>query len=385
MTAFGMTGAGEFSLAVTDCGKYLNGVNLGTRYEGEHRPVIAERSRTYLRRNRQLHRSLRPHRQLHTMDGLAELGRHVQEGNVRLCPLKHGRAPELVLLELEDRRVLRLRQDRDARLVIQARARAGLDPQRPARRLGRVRERRALVRLAHQGRREHPRERDRDARVAACVHLARRRGDAPPELHADRRNPDAVRGRALGRGERGQGGQRVEQCGRPDGYGGPHPGVQLPRPVGRSGRFATQPAVWGSCEARDGQSEDHARARGMISLRALVLRCPCLLPSVRLHIEPRFTHHQFWTVPSPTKPDLSISIRTCLFFFLVLISVKPAVPSVRIPSLYLIFAVITPLRFWFASCCIHFVCSRPRSSMLAAGRCVPGTTRYFLASSVRGP
>lgn len=35
MDAFGMTAAGEFSLAVTDCGKYLNGVGLGTRYEGK--------------------------------------------------------------------------------------------------------------------------------------------------------------------------------------------------------------------------------------------------------------------------------------------------------------------------------------------------------------
>jgi len=36
MTAFGITAAGEFSLAITDCGKYLNGVNLGTRYEGNY-------------------------------------------------------------------------------------------------------------------------------------------------------------------------------------------------------------------------------------------------------------------------------------------------------------------------------------------------------------
>lgn len=36
MSAFGMTAAGEFSNAVTDCGKWLNGVNLGTRYEGTY-------------------------------------------------------------------------------------------------------------------------------------------------------------------------------------------------------------------------------------------------------------------------------------------------------------------------------------------------------------
>ncbi|KDQ60685.1 glycoside hydrolase family 5 protein [Jaapia argillacea MUCL 33604] len=36
MTAFGMTGAGEFSNAVTDCGKWVNGVGLGTRYEGNY-------------------------------------------------------------------------------------------------------------------------------------------------------------------------------------------------------------------------------------------------------------------------------------------------------------------------------------------------------------
>ncbi|KAG6850605.1 hypothetical protein H0H93_011273 [Arthromyces matolae] len=35
-TNFGLTTAGEFSNAVTDCGLYLNGVNLGTRYEGTY-------------------------------------------------------------------------------------------------------------------------------------------------------------------------------------------------------------------------------------------------------------------------------------------------------------------------------------------------------------
>ena len=33
-SAFGLTNAGEFSNAVTDCGLYLNGVNLGARYDG---------------------------------------------------------------------------------------------------------------------------------------------------------------------------------------------------------------------------------------------------------------------------------------------------------------------------------------------------------------
>ena len=36
MTAFGMTAAGEFSLAVNDCGLFVNGVGLGTRYEGTY-------------------------------------------------------------------------------------------------------------------------------------------------------------------------------------------------------------------------------------------------------------------------------------------------------------------------------------------------------------
>ncbi|TFK29814.1 exo-beta-1,3-glucanase [Coprinopsis marcescibilis] len=36
MTAFGLTNAGEWSNAVTDCGLYLNGVGLGTRYEGTY-------------------------------------------------------------------------------------------------------------------------------------------------------------------------------------------------------------------------------------------------------------------------------------------------------------------------------------------------------------
>lgn len=33
-TNFGVTAAGEFSLATNDCGLFVNGVGLGTRYEG---------------------------------------------------------------------------------------------------------------------------------------------------------------------------------------------------------------------------------------------------------------------------------------------------------------------------------------------------------------
>jgi glucan 1,3-beta-glucosidase len=36
MGSFGLTTAGEFSNAVTDCGLFLNGVGLGTRYEGTY-------------------------------------------------------------------------------------------------------------------------------------------------------------------------------------------------------------------------------------------------------------------------------------------------------------------------------------------------------------
>ena len=36
MSAFGMTSAGEFSNAINDCGLFVNGVNLGTRYEGNY-------------------------------------------------------------------------------------------------------------------------------------------------------------------------------------------------------------------------------------------------------------------------------------------------------------------------------------------------------------
>lgn len=38
MSAFGLSAAGEFSLAVNDCGLYVNGVGLGTRYEGTYTP-----------------------------------------------------------------------------------------------------------------------------------------------------------------------------------------------------------------------------------------------------------------------------------------------------------------------------------------------------------
>ncbi|KAF9567579.1 exo-beta-1,3-glucanase [Agrocybe pediades] len=40
MASFGLTTAGEFSNAVTDCGLFLNGVNLGTRYEGNYTPGV---------------------------------------------------------------------------------------------------------------------------------------------------------------------------------------------------------------------------------------------------------------------------------------------------------------------------------------------------------
>ena len=35
MSDFGLTNAGEWSNAVNDCGLFLNGVGLGTRYEGD--------------------------------------------------------------------------------------------------------------------------------------------------------------------------------------------------------------------------------------------------------------------------------------------------------------------------------------------------------------
>ncbi len=36
MTAFGLTSAGEFSNAINDCGLFVNGVGLGTRYDGTY-------------------------------------------------------------------------------------------------------------------------------------------------------------------------------------------------------------------------------------------------------------------------------------------------------------------------------------------------------------
>ncbi len=36
MAGFGLTTAGEFSNAVNDCGLYVNGVNLGSRFEGTY-------------------------------------------------------------------------------------------------------------------------------------------------------------------------------------------------------------------------------------------------------------------------------------------------------------------------------------------------------------
>ena len=36
MSSFGFTTAGEFSNAINDCGLFVNGVNLGTRFEGNY-------------------------------------------------------------------------------------------------------------------------------------------------------------------------------------------------------------------------------------------------------------------------------------------------------------------------------------------------------------
>jgi glucan 1,3-beta-glucosidase len=36
MSEFGFTIVGEFSNAVTDCGLFLNGVGMGSRYEGTY-------------------------------------------------------------------------------------------------------------------------------------------------------------------------------------------------------------------------------------------------------------------------------------------------------------------------------------------------------------
>jgi len=36
MSAFGLTAAGEFSNAVNDCALYLNGVGIGSRFDGTY-------------------------------------------------------------------------------------------------------------------------------------------------------------------------------------------------------------------------------------------------------------------------------------------------------------------------------------------------------------
>lgn len=45
MQAAAPTMVGEFSMATNDCGKYLNGVGLGTRYEGTYQEAGQEESR----------------------------------------------------------------------------------------------------------------------------------------------------------------------------------------------------------------------------------------------------------------------------------------------------------------------------------------------------
>ena len=101
MSAFGLTNAGEFSNAVTDCGLFLNGVNLGTRYEGTYPgnwPVVGDCSvwtdwQNYDSATKQaIHQFA-----LASMDAL-----QVRLGSVSMFTTSDFRS-ELFLLDMEDR------------------------------------------------------------------------------------------------------------------------------------------------------------------------------------------------------------------------------------------------------------------------------------------
>lgn len=129
MGAFGMTAAGEFSNAVTDCGLWVNGVGQGTRYEGNWTggSSPSQGSCTPWTDYQNYDQPTKDAIMTFAMASMDAL----QVGAHRLCFIpadKH--VAELVLLDMEDRSVQRYRTDRVSSMVLFARPPRRVDASR---------------------------------------------------------------------------------------------------------------------------------------------------------------------------------------------------------------------------------------------------------------
>lgn len=140
MNNFGFSFSGEFSLAVTDCGEYLNNVGNGARYDGTY--IAPGSTVSYgLLLQRRCHlvdvinfvttdTDISSGWQLRRMEQLANLDGRAQVGFADYCFSGDGRCPELVLLDLEDRQQHKDRLCAQSHVELQGRHGAGLDAYR---------------------------------------------------------------------------------------------------------------------------------------------------------------------------------------------------------------------------------------------------------------
>jgi len=130
MGAFGLTGAGEFSNAVTDCGLWVNGVGLGTRYEGTYTPgtwpVVGNCSTwtDWQKWNSTMKASIQQFA-LASMDALQVGGQLWKFDNSY-----EFISVELVLLDVEDRKLLGHWRRRVTAMVVPTRSSERLDAHR---------------------------------------------------------------------------------------------------------------------------------------------------------------------------------------------------------------------------------------------------------------
>lgn len=198
MDAFGMTGAGEFSNAVTDCGKWVNGVNLGTRYEGNYTGFTTAIGSCdpwvdYQTWDADFKTAMKQY-SMASMDAL-QVGLPPRFESARLLTY----VAELVLLDLEDWKLVCHWQGRVSCVVVQAWSRRRLDADGPPRGGRRVQRHPAVERQTQYRQWSASGGADRDARVAADDHQPGRRRQHATDLHAHGRGPDAHRADCLGK------------------------------------------------------------------------------------------------------------------------------------------------------------------------------------------
>ena len=128
MGAFGLTTAGEFSNAINDCGLFVNGVNLGTRYEGNYtggpwpRIGSCEQWTDYTTWSADMKQDIKQFA-LASMDALQVSSFCSQPLTSLLLTLNS----ELVLLDMEDRKLFRHWQGGVSPMVLLSWSTGGMD------------------------------------------------------------------------------------------------------------------------------------------------------------------------------------------------------------------------------------------------------------------